>query len=214
MDKQRLLEGFILITAHLKSSCRHFSSFSMCDFNSKIPVTSSIKAFIDGTVFLLVVSSVLLSNFSITKTKIIGEITHPIIIPMFNFCQFVEYLALENLIYVYMSWYKLSNVFWDPKEIHYFLDKWVPYWAICIIYIYIYIYIYTHTHTLPQAEVCLALWLPLWKMVLLTRVKILNEAEVFPFLLMPLGKVWIHLFSPLLWENSWTNYVLYPWQPV
>ena len=30
------------------------------------------------------------------------------------------------------SWYKLSNVFWDPKEIHCFLDKRVPYWAIYI----------------------------------------------------------------------------------
>ena len=98
MDRLWLLECFIFITAHLKSSCR----FSMCDFDSEITVTSSIKAFIDETFFLLVVSSVLCSNISITRMKINGEITHPIIMPIFNFCQFEEYLALENLIYVHL----------------------------------------------------------------------------------------------------------------
>ena len=73
-----------------------------CVISNLKSVTSSIKTFIDGTVFLLVVSSVLRSNISITKTKINGKITHPIIIPMFNFCQFVEYLTLENLIYVHL----------------------------------------------------------------------------------------------------------------
>ena len=102
IDRLRLLECFTYITAHLKSSCRRFSSFSMSDFDSEITVTSSIKAFIDGTVFLLVVSLVLRSNISITKTKINGEVTQPIIVPIFNFCQFVEYLALENLIYVHL----------------------------------------------------------------------------------------------------------------
>ncbi len=43
MDRLWLLEGFIFITAHLKSSCRRFISFSMCDFDSEITVTSSIK---------------------------------------------------------------------------------------------------------------------------------------------------------------------------
>ena len=74
----------------------------MYDFDSEITVTSSKKAFVDGTVFLLVESLVLRSNISITKTKIYGETTQPIIKSMFNFCQFVEYLALENLIYVHL----------------------------------------------------------------------------------------------------------------
>ena len=75
MDRLRLLEGFTNITAHLKSSCKRFSSFSMCDFDSEITVTLSIKAFIDGTVFLQVVSLVLRSKISITKMEIDGEIT-------------------------------------------------------------------------------------------------------------------------------------------
>ena len=108
MNRLQLLEDSIFITAHLKSSCRHFSSFSMCDFDSEITVKSSIKAFIDGSVFLLVVSLVLRSNISIAKTKINGEITQPII--LFNFCQFVEYLALEYIyIYIFFFLFQKSN---------------------------------------------------------------------------------------------------------
>ena len=32
-----------------------------------------------------------------------------------------------------------------------------------------------------------------------------RELFVFPFALMPLGKVWIHLLSSLLWVNSWAD---------
>ena len=98
MDGLRLLEGFVIITAHLKSFCKRFSSFSMYDFDSELTVRSSIKAFINGTG----VSSVLRRNISITKKKIKGEMSQPIIMPMFNFCQFEEYLALENLLYVHL----------------------------------------------------------------------------------------------------------------
>ena len=44
------------IIAHLKSSGWRFSCYPICDFNSEIPVTSSIKALIDGAVFLQVVT--------------------------------------------------------------------------------------------------------------------------------------------------------------
>ena len=43
-------EGFILIAAHLKSSWRRVTSCSMCDLDSAIKVTLSIKVFIDGPV--------------------------------------------------------------------------------------------------------------------------------------------------------------------
>ena len=53
---------------------------------------------------------------------------------MFKFCQFVEYLALDDLIYVHLQYpdIKLSKLFWDSKEIHSFPDKRLPSWAKCI----------------------------------------------------------------------------------
>ena len=46
-DKLRHFEGFILIAAHLKNSWRQVTSCSMCDLDSAIRVTSSIKAFVE-----------------------------------------------------------------------------------------------------------------------------------------------------------------------
>ena len=137
MDRLRLLEVFTFITAHLKSSCRRFSSFSMCDFYSEITVTSSIKAFIYGTVFLLVVSLVLRSNIPITKTKVNGEITQPIIIPIWR-C---------------------------PWCSRYRLRKW------------------TRRHEF----------------------KFWTRLIAFHIALIPLGEVWIQLFSLQLWVNSRTD---------
>ena len=91
-DKLRHFEDFIFIAAHLKSSWRRVTSCSMCDLDSATRVTSSIKAFIDGPVIWLVLTSALRNILSITNTKICGEITQPIMMPIFDFCQLVEYL--------------------------------------------------------------------------------------------------------------------------
>ena len=93
----------MFIAAHMKSSCRWVTSCSVYDLNSATRVISSIKAFIDGPVITLVLTSVLHNIISITKTKSSEKITHPIIMPIFNFCLLVEYLLSENLIYVYVK---------------------------------------------------------------------------------------------------------------
>ena len=122
IDKLWQFEGFIFITAHLKSSCRWVTSCSMCNLDSVTRVTSTITAFIDGPVISLVLISTFFNIISITKTKNNGEKTHPIIMPIFNFCRLVEFIIRKPFIGTFkVRLYEVFNVVWNPKELHCFL---------------------------------------------------------------------------------------------
>ena len=54
--------------------------------------------------FWLMLTSAQRNIVSITSTKSNEEITHPIMIPIFNFGQFVEYSLLDNLIYIHLKY--------------------------------------------------------------------------------------------------------------
>ena len=97
INKLRHFEGFIFIAAHLKSSCRRVTSCSPCGLDSATRVTSSMKAFIDGPFISLALTSARHNIIFITKMESSGVIPYPIKMPIFNFCQLVEYLSLENL---------------------------------------------------------------------------------------------------------------------
>ena len=58
----------------------------------------------DGPVISLVLTSALRNITPITNTKSSGEISHPVTISIFNYCQLVEYLFFEKLTYIHLKY--------------------------------------------------------------------------------------------------------------
>ena len=100
----------------MKSSCRRVTSCSMWDLDSATKIKSSIKDFIDGPIISLVLTLVLCNIIYIAKTKSSGEITHPIIMPIFNSLpvSWIFIIRKPHIGIFKVCWYEVFNVLWNP----------------------------------------------------------------------------------------------------
>ena len=130
--------------------------------------------------------------------------------------QFCEDGSSVKRFVIHLHHFICFNVWFMYVGFHYnifrFLIKNV-FWIVIYMYIYIYIYIcyiYIYIYIIYMIK-CLYLFKNLYGRTWQHKFKSWSSLIAFHIALIPLGKVWIQLFSLQLWVNSRADWVLQPW---